>query len=332
MLKSTPVIALTATATPGVRQDILNSLNLIQPIVTVTSFDRPNLYITVSLKSNSIQRDLKQFMVQDASSNKFQFNGPTIIYCQTKKNTEEIIESLKMMHIECAQYHAGLKMEERKKSHVDFINDRISVIAATIAFGMGIDKPDIRNIIHYGTPKEMESYYQEIGRAGRDGEPSKCHILYAPKDYNTIMYFLNDIKNPKFKQHKMDMFEEMKKFLTTNNCRRRILLNHFEEGNQVANDSELFKPDCCDNCTLRLKSLSSSSNNQLKDFTNETLKFIKVVKILNERSPITTVVAYLLGSKSQKTAKLPDYLLKNELFGSGKSKSEAWWKLFGNFF
>jgi Werner syndrome ATP-dependent helicase len=178
---------LTATATPTVRDDILDSLHLKDPIIIVSSLDRPNLYISVGKKTGSALDDLKEAMIK-TNENRLghKFDGPAIIYCQLKQECENIKISLRQMGIKAETYHAGMEMEKRRTVQNDFMVDKIDVIVATVAFGMGLDKSNVRNVVHYGCPKDMESYYQEIGRAGRDGLPSKCAVFYSTEDYSTI--------------------------------------------------------------------------------------------------------------------------------------------------
>lgn len=332
VLKNAPFIALTATATPDVRKDILKSLYLINPITTVTSFDRPNLYLSVSIKLPTLLRDLRKFMIEDTEIKdkvRFKFNGSTIIYCQTKKMVDEITKELQETDVKAAAYHAGLKPEFRKKNQTDFINDEIDVIVATIAFGMGIDKPDIRNVLHYGAPKELESYYQEIGRAGRDGLPSKCHIFYQTADFNLTRFFIGELKSDQVKQFKEKMLIRIQKFLTARTCRRSLLLEHFNDSKGATEHNDNIQKGCCDNCTVNLESSAQSEKLKPKDFTEQAFNFLSSIKFLYHNYALGLIISFLIGSRNSSiTKKLKDHQFKSEFFGSGKGKNENWWKAF----
>lgn len=315
-----PFLALTATATPNVRDDIVRALSLKDVVLTCTSFDRPNLYLDVRRKGVMMD-DLKEVIPKDDS--------PTIVYCSTRGTTEEVIKILHNLGVKCALYHAGLSLEERKKSHTMFLEDKVQVVVATVAFGMGIDKPDVRRIIHYGAPRDIESYYQEIGRAGRDGLPSKCIVFFSNGDLVSNKYFLKDISNPLFLQHKTDMLNKMQHYLSSTRCRRKLLLAHFAgaEADMVGG-----VPHCCDNCTRRLNQDKAKDAKQVQtnkdgktNYTKEARLLFDVVMGTKQRYGITVPIAVLRGSCSQK---VPDYLKKSIYFGTGKHKTEAFWKAF----
>ncbi|CAC5417310.1 WRN [Mytilus coruscus] len=322
-----PIMALTATATQEVRRDICRSLNLKDPVTTCTGFDRPNLFLSVSSKSGDASRDLKTHMTRNGS--KFEFEGSTIIYCPTKKATMETAAILKGMNVATLPYHAGLSLDARKEAHHKFVNDKVQVVVATVAFGMGIDKPDVRKVIHYGAPKDIESYYQEVGRAGRDGLPSSCHAFFSPADFNVSRHFINEITNPKFKTHKMKMLSKMQEYLTTGKCRRRLLLAHFESRNL---DDIGGTENCCDNCRRRSEMNKNSSMSQdisdidgPVDYSKEAKDLFSVIEVLGGRYGLTTPVQFLMGSNTQKVSRF----FKHPLFGSGKYRKLNWWKAFG---
>ncbi|XP_052091663.1 bifunctional 3'-5' exonuclease/ATP-dependent helicase WRN-like isoform X2 [Mytilus californianus] len=322
-----PIMALTATATQEVRKDICRSLNLKDPVTTCTGFDRPNLFLSVSSKSGDASRDLKTHMTRNGS--KFEFEGSTIIYCPTKKATMETAAILKGMNVATLPYHAGLSLDARKDAHHKFVNDKVQVVVATVAFGMGIDKPDVRKVIHYGAPKDIESYYQEVGRAGRDGLPSSCHAFFSPADFNVSRHFINEITNPKFKTHKMKMLSKMQEYLNTGKCRRRLLLAHFESRNL---DDIGGTENCCDNCRRRSEMNKNSSMSQdisdidgPVDYSKEAKDLFSVIEVLGGRYGLTTPVQFLMGSNTQKVSRF----VKHPLFGSGKYRKLNWWKAFG---
>ncbi|XP_028624037.1 Werner syndrome ATP-dependent helicase isoform X2 [Grammomys surdaster] len=325
VLPLVPVIALSATASSSIREDIIRCLNLKDPQITCTGFDRPNLYLEVGRKTGNILQDLKPFLIRKASS-AWEFEGPTIIYCPSRKMTEQVTAELGKLDLACKAYHAGMKINERKDIHHRFLRDEIQCVVATIAFGMGINKPDIRKVIHYGAPKEMESYYQEIGRAGRDGLQSYCHLLWAPADFNTTRNLLNEIRNEKFRLYKLKMMVKMEKYLHSSQCRRQIILSYFEDKRlQKASLDIMGTGKCCDNCRPRPNHCFTANNSEdtSQDFGPQAFQLLSAVDILQEKFGIGIPILFLRGSNSQR---LPDKYRHHGLFGAGKERAESWWK------
>ncbi|NXF51423.1 WRN helicase, partial [Oceanites oceanicus] len=325
-LPSVPIVALTATASPSIREDIVNCLNLKNPQVTCTSFDRPNLYLEVGRQSGNIVTDLKQFLTRKGSSSAYEFEGPTIIYCPSRKATEQVVSELMKLRVACGAYHAGMGIKRRRETHHQFMRDEIQCVVATVAFGMGINKADIRRVIHYGAPKEMESYYQEIGRAGRDGLPASCHVLWTVADLAFNRHLLSEIRNEKFRLYKLKMLAKIEKYLVSNSCRRKIILSHFEDKQlRKVSSGIMGTEECCDNCRSRAScfAVSSDSEGGLQDFGKQAYQLLSAVSALEEKFGTRVPILFLRGSSSQR---LPDRYRRHPLFGSGKDWPENWWK------
>ena len=240
-----PVLsAYTATATPAVREDILKYLRLKSPKIAVTGFDRENLFFRV-LKPTDKKAALLEFVRQHPGES-------GIVYCSTRKYVETIAELLKDNGISAARYHAGLDEEERRQGQNDFLFDRIQVMVATNAFGMGIDKQNVSYVVHYNMPKNMEAYYQEAGRAGRDGAKAECLLLYGPGDVHTAEFFIHNTAKEngdvaqaeKRRQIEMEKLEQMKQYCFTSGCLRSYILSYFGEESKTRCDN-------CGNCKAR---------------------------------------------------------------------------------
>ncbi|XP_014291916.1 bifunctional 3'-5' exonuclease/ATP-dependent helicase WRN [Halyomorpha halys] len=316
VLPQVPFLTLTATATPQVRLDICSSLHLRNPQTICTSFDRPNLFLSVSIKGSDLLTDLRNFINQQNLKNNGR--GSTIIYCPTKKLADKIYSSLKTVGLNCNMYHAGLSNAVRQKVHDEFVQDTVPIIIATVAFGMGIDKPDVRTVIHYGAPKDIESYYQEIGRAGRDGLPSVCHTFYTQSDFTLCKSFLSSLQG-NFKSHKEDMQRKMECYLQTSECRRRFILKHFSPGTKF---DEINSESCCDNC---IKS-GRTSNVVEYDLTQDALLLLKAVEAMSGKYGLSMYIFFLRGSSNKR---LPQRFYDHELYGAGRKKTDQWWKLLG---
>ncbi|XP_026797631.3 bifunctional 3'-5' exonuclease/ATP-dependent helicase WRN isoform X1 [Pangasianodon hypophthalmus] len=327
-LPDVPIVALTATASPSIRDDIVKSLHLVNPLVTCTSFDRPNLYLDVNRKSGDIIQDLKSFLVKKRGGD-YEFEGSAIVYCPSKKEAERVTCSLFKLGIRCGVYHAGLSIKQRRETQYQFMRDEIQCVVATVAFGMGINKPDIRKVIHYGAPKEMESYYQEIGRAGRDGLPSACHVLWTPSDMALNRFLLNQTKCDRFRGYKMEMMAKMEKYLNSTKCRRKLILSHFEDKQlRKVTSGILGTGKCCDNCRSGpIKSQSQDCSEQdLQDFGVCAFQLMGAVSAMGEKFGITAPILLLRGSTAQR---VPDRFRQHSLFGAGRGVSEAWWRALG---
>lgn len=267
-----PVIALTATATDKVRSDIKKSLGIVGAKEFKSSFNRPNLYYEVRQKvseedtDSQIIRYLKQHQGKSG-----------IIYCLSRKTVEELSKKLQLNGFKAAPYHAGLDTELRTKTQDDFLKEEIDIIVATIAFGMGIDKPDVRFVIHYDIPKSLEGYYQETGRAGRDGGEGQCIAFYSPKDLKKLEKFMEN-KGEAEKEIGRQLLEETKAYVTSTVCRRKLLLHYFGE------DYEL--PNCgnCDNCSHPQKPKDA------QEALVVMLSAIKAVKESFDQAYVTDVV------------------------------------------
>ena len=229
-----PMLALTATATARVRDDIAEQLGLREPRRFVASFDRPNLTYRVAPKRRPFEM-LTSFLRERPGAS-------GIVYCQARKTAESLAERLSRAGIAAAPYHAGLDAETRARNQEAFLSDRARVICATIAFGMGIDKPSVRFVVHYDLPKNVEGYYQETGRAGRDGLPSECLLLFGTQDRHRLEGFIEDMAEEREQEAAREQLRQMVRYGETNGCRRAFLLRYFGE--------EAGAPACggCDNC------------------------------------------------------------------------------------
>ena len=270
-----PIIALTATATPKVQKDIQKNLGMQRATVFKSSFNRPNLMYEVRPKTEDVDKDIIKYIRQmDGKSG--------IIYCLSRKTVEELAARLKVNNIEALPYHAGMDAAMRSETQDAFLMERCQVIVATIAFGMGIDKPDVRFVIHYDVPKSLEGYYQETGRAGRDGGEGHCICYYCDKDIDRLNKLMQD-KQGSEKEIGQQLLQETKNYCTTNICRRKFLLHYFGEEYTQENCG------CCDNC---------KKSYNMKDATELLQLVLETIIELKEQFKADHIINFLKGHET----------------------------------
>lgn len=295
-----PLIALTATATDKVRGDIKKNLGMIHAKEFKSSFNRPNLYYEVRNKTKDIDREIIKFIKQNSGKS-------GIIYCLSRKKVEELAEILRANDINARAYHAGMDSATRSQTQDDFLMERIDVIVATIAFGMGIDKPDVRFVIHYDIPKSLEGYYQETGRAGRDGGEGKCITFYTHKDLQKLEKFMEG--KPVAEQDiGRQLLQETAAYAETSVCRRKFLLHYFGEVFEVENCGN------CDNCLHPKKKVEAK----------EMLKLaLEVISAVKENFKVDYIIDVLVGNETEEILAHKHDKLK--YFGAGEDEEEKKW-------
>ncbi|MEA5464195.1 DNA helicase RecQ [Leptothoe sp. PORK10 BA2] len=295
-----PVMALTATATERVRQDISQQLRLNDPQVFVSGFNRQNLHYEVKPKTKQTYDELLKLIKQQP--------GAGIIYCLSRKRVNEISFRLKQDGISALPYHAGLNAQERQENQEQFIRDDVRIIVATIAFGMGINKPDVRFVIHYDLPRTIESYYQESGRAGRDGDPANCTVFFGYSDVATVEYLISQKPDEQEQRIARQQLRHVINYAESSVCRRKIQLSYFGES---------FPGDCknCDNCLSPVP---------LEDWTIEAQKFLSCVARCQERFGMNHVIDVLRGAKKKRLLELGHDQLST--YGIGQDHSVDEWR------
>lgn len=305
-LPNIPILTLTATASTKVREDILEILQLKNPVEIIGNFDRPNLFIKVEERFSDIMMNISSLL------KKYE-NEYIIIYCKTRDETDNLTEKISNIGINCAAYHAGLSDKSRTQIQSNFINGVCKCIIATIAFGMGINIAKVRLVIHYNCPKNIESYYQEIGRAGRDGNYAECHLYYSGKDFKINRYFLQTIKNPIISKYQEEQIRLIERYVYSSECRRKSLLENFGQSIKSCTN--------CDNCLKKINNIQI--NTIMCDYTDSIYLLLNLIYKLDNKFGIITLLNILLG----KSSKLKEYMLKFPEYNAGSPFGDLdWWK------
>ena len=295
-----PIIALTATATDKVRSDIKKNLGIVDATEFKSSFNRPNLYYEVRAKTKEVDKDIIKFIKQHSGKS-------GIIYCLSRKKVEELAAILRANDIKAAAYHAGLDSATRTQTQDAFLMEDIDVIVATIAFGMGIDKPDVRFVIHYDIPKSLEGYYQETGRAGRDGGEGICLAFYSSKDLDKLEKFMEG--KPVAEQDiGRQLLVETAAYAETSVCRRKMLLHYF---------GEIYEKDNCGNCD---NCLHPKTKIEAKD---QLVTVLNVIQLIKENFRSDYVIDFIMGKETEEILAHKHHEL--EEFGIGEDDDEKIW-------
>ena len=296
-----PIIALTATATPKVQQDIQKNLHMNNAALFKSSFNRPNLFYEVRAKRNVIKEIVRYAKMNSGKSG--------IVYCLSRKKVEEVAEALKLNGIKALPYHAGLDPKTRAETQDSFLMEDVDVIVATIAFGMGIDKPDVRYVIHHDIPKSMEGYYQETGRSGRDGGEGICVAFYSQKDIDKLTKFMKD-KPVSEREIGTQILKEVIDYAESSVCRRKQILHYFGE-----NFNETGCNNMCDNCRHPKKYF---------DAEGPLLRALTLIRDLGEKFDDQHILNIMLGIENSQVASYEHSKLP--VFASGKEEGEVLWK------
>lgn len=294
-------LALTATATASVQQDIIKNLQLYNPTVFTASFNRKNIFLEVKPKKNAISQ-----VIECIEKHKYESG---IIYCFSRKSVDELTQKLQDEGYSVLNYHAGLSDKQRTENQNLFIKDKVRIIVATVAFGMGINKPNVRFVIHYDMAKSLEEYYQEIGRAGRDGLESHALLLYSPADIHKIRFFFNEAADPEKSEH---LLQGMINYAKSRTCRRRALLSYFGE---EFSDASTSPDECCDIC--------AAGPIELTDVTIPAQKLMSCIFRVKQRFGTSYVIDVLLGSKQKRI--LENHHNELSTWGIGKELEKSDW-------